>query len=160
MDSLLATHKNELLALYSNVYGYCYKLCNNKQDAEDLTQTVYMKAFASGLKNTVSLYSWMCTIANNEFINNYRRKNRYFKISGYLTEDHPSICYQPANIEKDLIYSNLEKLDHRKITALKMRIEGYSYKEVAETMNEKIGTLKSLIFSARKQLTKMGVDRK
>lgn len=67
-----------LLGEYKAVYRYVLALCRNEAQAQDITQETFWKAVnAIGqTRLTGSLYTWLCTIAKNQWLNQCRRQNR------------------------------------------------------------------------------------
>src|SRR3970282_1099798 len=70
--------EREVLPILSNLYGAALRLTRNPQDAEDLVQETYLRAFRgfSGFQEGTNLRAWMYRILTNTFINTYRKKQR------------------------------------------------------------------------------------
>lgn len=81
-----------LLAEYEAVYRYALSLCQNETEAQDLTQETFIKAMqASGaFEGKSSLYTWLCTITKNLWINKCKKANREV-LQDYAEMDTPSI---------------------------------------------------------------------
>ena len=70
---------DEIYDLYADrLYYYCFKLTKDSYMAEDLTQTTFLKAIEKlhTFKNQSSVFTWLCTIAKNEFINELNKNKR------------------------------------------------------------------------------------
>lgn len=70
---------NEVLcAEYEAVYHYALSICRNETEAQDITQETFMKAInaTDSFKGNSSLYTWLCTIAKNLWINRCRKQRR------------------------------------------------------------------------------------
>ena len=70
---------DEIYDLYAErLYYYCFKLTKDSYMAEDLTQTTFLKAIEKlhTFKNQSSVFTWLCTIAKNEFINELNKNKR------------------------------------------------------------------------------------
>ena len=70
---------DEIYDLYAErLYYYCFKLPKDSYMAEDLTQTTFLKAIEKlhTFKNQSSVFTWLCTIAKNEFINELNKNKR------------------------------------------------------------------------------------
>ena len=70
---------DEIYDLYAErLYYYCFKLTKDTYMAEDLTQTTFLKAIEKlhTFKNQSSVFTWLCTIAKNEFINQLNKNKR------------------------------------------------------------------------------------
>ena len=83
---------DEIYDLYAEkLYYYCFKLTKDLYMAEDLTQTTFLKAIEKlhTFKNQSSIFTWLCTIAKNEFINELNKNKRlsYEKILDIYHED-------------------------------------------------------------------------
>lgn len=155
---------NNLVSLEDNMMKFALSLTTDKTKAEDLVQDTYMKAitYKDKFVDYTNLKAWVFTIMKNTFINNYRRsvkentiidssQDLYFlnlpQDSGFSS---PESNYSMDELEK--IINNLE--DEFKIP-FKMHFQGFKYKEIAEKLDLKIGTVKSRIFFTRKKLTKL-----
>ena len=151
----------QLLNLEHSLLKYAYRLRLNRTDAKDLVQETFLKVLMSRDKfvDTGYLKAWTFTIMRNTFINNYRHNilqntccdstdESFFinqkKSSG---SDDPDSAYSVIEITH-----SIEQLNDKFRIPFKMYIEGYKYKEIADTVNLKIGTVKSRIFLARKVL--------
>ncbi|MCS7180166.1 MAG: sigma-70 family RNA polymerase sigma factor [bacterium] len=135
------------------VYKICYKFLNNSQDAEDITQEVFLVIFKKikNLRKPDSLTNWIYTITLNLVRENLRKKYR----EKYLLDKLKKIKAQNLNIEnafenneiKRKIKLALEKLSpmQRKVIELKF-FDGLKIKEISEITNCKEGTVKVHIF--------------
>ena len=67
-----------LCAEYEAVYRYVLSLCRNDIEAQDITQETFLKAMKSygKFEGNSSLYTWLCAIAKNLWINNCKKYNR------------------------------------------------------------------------------------
>lgn len=81
-----------LLAEYEAVYRYALSLCQNETEAQDLTQETFFKAMqASGtFEGKSSLYTWLCTIAKNLWMNKCKKANREV-LQDQMEVDTPSM---------------------------------------------------------------------
>ena len=69
---------NEVLcAEYASVYHYALSICHNETEAQDITQETFLKAInaAANFQGNSSLYTWLCTIAKNLWINRCKKQN-------------------------------------------------------------------------------------
>lgn len=135
-----------------------------KEDNEDLEQEVYFKIWKNSEKYNEkgSLKSWISTITKNTSLDYL--KSMYYKISQKSTSDD----YEMTNIkdsksspEKNVISIERQNKIIKAIDNLKPKfkeviimceINGYSYEECAQKLKCPIGTIKSRIFNAKKQL--------
>ena len=137
-----------------------YRLTNNLEDAKDLIQETALRAFNNRAKFEMgtNFRAWTITIMRNTFINFYRKKKNR------ATQSQPSDSYHfvnenhAVNNEGDshLIMSELELLlEDLSVTYREpflLYFEGFKYEEIAQRMGLPIGTIKSRIHFARKQL--------
>lgn len=67
-----------LFAEYESVYHFAWSLCHNESDAQDITQETFLKAMnaADRFEGGSSLYSWLCAIAKNTWLNKCHRQGR------------------------------------------------------------------------------------
>lgn len=153
--------EKQILELQDNLKMFALKLTGNRDDAEDLLQETTLKAIKNRDKyvSNVNLKGWLFTIMRNIFINEYRRAavrnttndntdDSYFlnlpQDSGFSTPDG---AYSLLEIEKVI---SAFKDDYR--IPFTMHVAGFKYKEIAEKVDLPIGTVKSRIFFARKEL--------
>jgi len=152
---------NHLLNLKPNLERFAYSLTLNKYDAEDLVQETYYKALVNRDQfiNFSNLKAWTFTIMKNTFINNYRRSTRQnttfdnskdFYVLNSVTDDDNSS--PDEQISHEYLSKAIENLEDEYKVPFIMHVNGYKYKEIADELNLKIGTVKSRIFFSRKKL--------
>ncbi|MEI7639951.1 MAG: RNA polymerase sigma factor [bacterium] len=143
------------------VYSNALRLLRNKQDAEDVTQNVFIKFFAalSSFRGDSSVRTYLYRIAVNEIMDMSRkRKVRENKMEQVASPEYTKP--QTGKMELDSLLSKLD--DEHKIPILLSEINGFTYKEIAEILNLNEGTVKSrihrgmakLIAAAQKEKTK------
>lgn len=124
------------------------------EEAEDLRQNV-MYNVLGGLhtyKEDISIRSWLYTAVRNQYINEYRRK----KLRSFSDYKPESTCTIFDELACEEILQAVDRLRNKKQqTAIKLRIQGFSYEEIAEDMNLPIGYVKPIIYHARKALEKV-----
>jgi RNA polymerase sigma-70 factor (ECF subfamily) len=152
---------HQLISLEDKLSRFAYSLTANRDDAKDLLQETMFKAlvYKDQFVQYTNLKAWTYTIMKNTFINGYRRnvrQNTAFdntKDLYFLSQNKDTVNVAPdstyATQEINRIIDSLE--DEFKIP-FKMHTEGYKYKEIAEKLDLKIGTVKSRIFFTRKKL--------
>jgi len=138
-----------------------YNLTQDTEDARDLVQDTIYKALVNREKfmNGTNLKAWLFTIMRNIFINNYRRevKRRSF-VNESEHEYKVNWQFQNSNNrgEASLIMQEIERalssIDHAIRIPFLMHFQGFKYEEIAEEMKIPLGTVKSRIFFARKEL--------
>ncbi len=160
--------QTEVMPYQSALYNYALKIARNSDDAQDLVQETYYKAYKNyhQFNEGTNSKAWMFMILKNTFINNYRKLKRepskvdYDEIED-IYENIKSEQTRGSNLNLDF-YNNL--LDDELSSALsklpvKMKdvfllcdLEGYSYEEIAEIAKIPIGTVRSRLHRARKLL--------
>jgi len=158
----------QLTNLSDSLERFAFSLTTNREDAKDLLQETFVKAISYRDKyaDDTNLKAWTFTIMKNTFINNYRRMvkaNTTFDHTDdlfYLTLRRESSVEAPDSVfSAKEIESHIEKLDDEFKVPFKMHLQGYKYKEIADNLGLKIGTVKSRIFFTRKKLMEsLGID--
>ncbi|MBX7139655.1 MAG: RNA polymerase sigma factor [Chitinophagales bacterium] len=145
----------------NSLFGIAYNLTQNAEDARDLIQDTIYKALVNRdkfMKGT-NLKAWLYTIMRNIFINNYRRNVKRRLISEETKSE------MVANIElhathnggeTSLVMKEIERaladIDEAIRIPFLMHYRGFKYEEIAAEMQIPLGTVKSRIFFARKEL--------
>jgi len=151
----------QLLILKQPLYFFALSLTKNEADAEDLLQETFLKAllYKNRYHENSNLKGWLCTIMKNIFINEYRRKSRNQTVSdespegkGLIKIESPKSSYPETMYQVQEIKDAVDRLSDEYKVPLNLYFEGYKYKEIADIMQLPLGTIKSRIFLARKQL--------
>ncbi len=151
----------QLTSLQDNLERFAYSLTSNHEDAKDLLQETYLKAisYRDKYEDNTNLKAWTFTIMKNTFINNYRRSvkaNTTFDNTNdlyYLNLKQESGLENPdSKLSAKEIKKNIDSLQNEFKEPFLMHTQGYKYKEIAEKLDLKIGTVKSRIFFTRKKL--------
>ena len=150
----------ELVALQSRLEKYAMSLTSDYDDAQDLVQETLLKAltYQNKYQKNTNLRAWVFTIMKNTFINTYRKTIKHEAISNSADENQHLINSYSAQVAPESDYFHREL--YREINALdadfripfKMYAVGYKYKEIADRLNLKLGTVKSRIFLSRQKL--------
>ena len=156
------------------LYNFAYQLSYNDDDANDLVQETYMKAFRfiDSYQEGTNSKAWLFKILKNIFINEYRRKKRepekidYDDVITFSDEDDDnSAAYFDLredlfdNMMGDEITNALNKLPIEfKTVILLCDIEGFSYEEIAKIIDIPIGTVRSRLHRARNMLKQLLKD--
>ena len=149
----------DVLVHSEGLYRYALRLTRNEAEAEDLVQEALLKAYrAYGRTRADSNHrAWVFTILRNEFISRGRRAGREIAVAE--TDHHVDTAPQLAFADRwedrmsDEVMFALDQLGelHRSVIVL-CDIEGLSYQEISQVLACPIGTVRSRIFHARRQL--------
>lgn len=158
-----------VISLRDKLKFFALKLTQNGDDADDLLQDTMLKAMVNRDKfqEKTNLAAWLYTIMKNTFINNYRKAAKANTIIDntkelyYLNipQSTGSISPESRYSEKE-IKNHVDALDETYRVPFQMHYDGYKYKEIADTLDIPIGTVKSRIFLARKELMETLKDYK
>ena len=163
---------DELVVRYrTRVFGMIYNMVHSEQDAWDLAQDSFVKAWKSikRFRGQSSFYTWIYRIVMNVTIDWLRKKQvkaggAEFDDSVQLKEVDPASKTMPKadalpseNLEQREIRVEIDKAiaqlspEHRAVILMK-EIDGMQYHEIAEALGCSIGTVMSRLFYARKKL--------
>jgi RNA polymerase sigma factor (sigma-70 family) len=161
---------DELVKRYQErIYATIYHMTSNHEDANDLAQDAFIKAFSAlkSFKGGSTFYTWLYRIAVNKTINFLKqRKNKYHLSLNDLdfnAENDPDLValISHKTPQRDAGLSELQKKlneallklsePHRMVVVLH-DVQGQSHDEIAEIMGCNIGTVRSRLFYARQQL--------
>jgi RNA polymerase sigma-70 factor (ECF subfamily) len=152
------------------LYNTALRLARNAQDAEDLVQETYLKAYRAYEQFTpgTNLKAWLFKILKNTFINEYRRRQAAPPESDFAaieesfeSELSPQAGGQIKNPEEEALEKAFDENVQRALDALPADyrmavlladIEGFSYKEVADILEIPVGTVMSRLYRGRRML--------
>jgi RNA polymerase sigma factor (sigma-70 family) len=144
------------------VYRLAYRLTGKRDDAEDLTQEVFVRVFRSLSSYTPGTFEgWLHRITTNLFLDGARRRQRV-RVDPLSDEASERLAgAESATPERAWEFSHLDHDVQRALDALAPEyraavvlcdIEGLSYEEIAATLGVKLGTVRSRIHRGRAQL--------
>jgi RNA polymerase sigma-70 factor (ECF subfamily) len=159
----------------NKVYSTTLSILQNTEDAEDLTQEVFVEVFQSihKFKGDSKLSTWIYRIAvtkSLEFLRKKKAKKRFAIVRNLLGEEEPepivqlSDFYHPGivleNKERAIIlFAAIGNLPENQKTAFVLhKLEDLSYEEIAKVMQVTLGSVESLMFRAKKNLRKLLED--
>ncbi len=149
------------------VYRHAFYLLKNSEDAKDITQETFIKAWQYRKKiRRETVHSWLLKVAQNLCFNQLKKRKFQVHLSeedGETLENLLNTHSYKSNPSPDeiAIKQELKQLVHRAIDELppNMRsiivmreLEEMSYKEIAEVVNQPVNSVKSTVFRARKKL--------
>jgi len=136
-------------------------LTKNPHDAKDLFQELCFKILKhkDAYRSGTNFPAWSNTLLRNLFINGFRKKIRHRKKSKeFMQIDYwrASSCENTGllNLEYQDVENVLNSLEEKHKTPIMMLHQGYVYDEISQHLNLPLGTIKSRIFLARKELKK------
>ncbi len=141
--------------------SFAYNLTKNLEDSKDLFQETAYRALTNRdkFRPGTNFKAWVFTIMKNIFINDYRKKSK----SNTIIDNTENLFYLNSGsaiignrAESDIMMQELlqmvEDLDESLRTPFVMHYEGFKYQEIADKVDLPLGTVKSRIFFARKEL--------
>lgn len=177
-NNTLGAQHNEFERLISRTqrqaYNMAYRMTGNRDDAEDLTQEAYLRAYRSFDKydRALPFENWFFRILSNLFVDRLRRKPKQTPLSlsqslanaegdDDFTLEVPDEESNPeVTMMRDVVDERLQKAleampkDFRNAVLL-CDVEGMSYAEIADAMGTSIGTVRSRIHRGRLMLRKL-----
>lgn len=163
--------ETEMLPNIDALYRFAFKLTGNEDDANDLVQDTFLKAyrFISSYEKGSNAKAWLFRILKNSFINNYRKASKqpnqvdYEEAETYL---NTGLSARTSSIDgRDKLFGgmigdevtrslNALPVDFRTVIIL-CDIEEFTYEEIAKIVDIPIGTVRSRLHRARKMLREM-----
>ena len=146
-----------IVAEYDTViFNLAFRMASDYEDARDITQTVFMKAFRAfdTFDPSRRVFSWLYRIAVNESINHIKRRKRTSNLDRDVTDHRPNPEEQFAQDQKSrLLQAALDRLglDLKVVIILKYFVD-LPYREIATVLEIPEKTVKSRLYSARQQL--------
>ncbi|MGD1842312.1 MAG: sigma-70 family RNA polymerase sigma factor [Thermonemataceae bacterium] len=153
------------------MYNFAYRLTLDEDDAKDLVQDTYLKAFRfiNSFQKGTNAKAWLFRILKNSFINDFRKKSKqpakvdYSEVESFYNSDEAETGVTTtttdlrAEMVQDLIGDevatalNSLAVDFR-IVIILCDIEGFTYEEMARILDIPIGTVRSRLHRARNLL--------
>ncbi|HUC43815.1 MAG TPA: sigma-70 family RNA polymerase sigma factor [Candidatus Sulfotelmatobacter sp.] len=147
----------ELVRRYQGpIYNAVLRMVRDAEDARDLSQTVFLKAFRElgSFNPRYKFYSWIYRIAINESLNHLKRSGRQEPLTGDLRSGAEGAIEALVERERDRqVQDEIMRLrpDHRAVLVLRHFLD-LSYEDIAEVIGVPEKTVKSRLFSARQEL--------
>jgi RNA polymerase sigma-70 factor (ECF subfamily) len=168
---------SQIVNKYQNaLYGIIFKMINNKDEADDIVQETFMKAFSSiqTFDEKYSFATWLFKIGTNNCIDHLRkRKINSISVNAVLPNEEgessfelPDLTYEADRSiieeqKKKLIEDAINSLPEKYAIIIQMRHqEDKTYEQISKELNMPIGTVKAHIFRAREMLNKYLKDKK
>lgn len=152
----MTTFKQELVELIPNLRAFSRSLCGNSDWADDLVQEAIMRAWAhqGSFEAGTNLKAWLFTILRNHFYSELRKKRRNRETQNDAAALEASVqATQPSKLHLNDLVRELARLsaDQREALIL-VSVNGFSYEEAAEICGCAVGTVKSRVARARREL--------
>ncbi len=154
--------------LATMLQAFAYNLTKNMDDAKDLFQETSMRALINRdkFRPDTNFKAWMFTIMKNIFINNYRKKVKSKTIIDstdnmfYINSGSNSIRNNAnSDMVMDELMGMMDEIEENLRVPFMMHYQGYKYQEIADNLELPLGTVKSRIFFARKEMRELILAR-
>lgn len=167
---------DELVRRYQErIYATIYHMTSNHEDANDLAQESFVKAFQAlkSFKGGSSFYTWLYRIAVNKTINFLKqRKNRQHMslndldfnaehdpdLVALISDKTPRREAGLSELQEKLNAALLKLSESHRLAVVLHDVQGLSHEEIAKVMHCNIGTVRSRLFYARQQLQALLAD--
>ncbi len=158
----------EFMPHVDSMYNFAYRLTFDEDDAKDLVQDTYLKAFRfiNSFERGTNAKAWLFRILKNSFINEYRKKSKqpnkvdYNEVEQYYNSDDVD-----ENFTTDLRVETVQHMigdeisgalngipvDFRTVIILS-DLEGFTYEEMSKILDIPIGTVRSRLHRARNMM--------
>src|SRR5688572_5506410 len=159
---------NEFMPHVNSMYNFAYRLTFDEDDAKDLVQDTYLKAyrFIESFQQGTNAKAWLFRILKNSFINDYRKKRKepakvdYQEVETFYNSEEVDRQITPdlrvetlQNLMGDEISNALNSLDVDFRTVIILSdLEEFKYEEMAKILDIPIGTVRSRLHRARNLL--------
>lgn len=157
---------NEFMPHINAMYNFAFRLTTDEDDANDLVQDTYLKAFRfiNSFEKGTNAKAWLFRILKNSFINDYRKKTKepnkvdYQEVEQYYDSDEMAGTGQTTDLRTESVQEmlgdeianalNALPVDFRTVIIL-CDVEGFTYEEMAKILDIPIGTVRSRLHRAR-----------
>jgi len=161
--------ERDALQYMNQLYSAALRYTKNPDDAQDLVQDTYAKAYTSfhQFEPGTNLKAWLYRVLTTTFINNYRKDQRRpqtsdSEIEDWQLADAASHTSDQGKSTEDVVLENLPDSDIKRalseipeefrMAVYLADVEGFSYKEIADIVNVPTGTVMSRLHRGRKLL--------
>lgn len=163
-----AIFDQEFMPHIDSMYNFGYRLTFDEDDAKDLVQDTYLKAyrFINSFEQGTNAKAWLFRILKNSFINDYRKKSKqpakidYQEVETYYNSEDVDFGITTdlrVDAVKDMLGDEISNalnslaVDFRTVIIL-CDLEGFTYEEMAKILDIPIGTVRSRLHRARNLL--------
>nr|WP_299619781.1 RNA polymerase sigma factor [uncultured Tenacibaculum sp.] len=164
INELIEQCKQQNLQAQSQVYqifagklfALSLKYCRNYQDAEDVLQDSFLKAFDKihQYKNKGSFEGWLRRVVITTALQKYKDKTQLYIVKEEIEiKDEEEVSLDDSNINLDVLLSLIQELPDRYRLVFNLYVlDNFSHKEIADLLNISEGTSKSNLSRAKKIL--------
>src|SRR5262249_7629170 len=152
---------DEIMIRYERqIYRVCYRFVENRDDAMDLAQDVFIKAFEhlSSFRRESSLKTWLYRIAINHCINHVKKHSHEFvEVNESTGSIRPTVhAHMEHQEQREQFRRMIKHLPPKQKAILELRInEQLSYEEIAKISGRTVSTIKASVFFALEKLRKL-----
>ena len=176
LDLLMRARRGDLSAYdelvrrhQQRIYATIYHMTANHEDANDLAQDTFIKAFAAlkSFKGGSSFYTWVYRIAVNKPLNFQKSRKRHAAMSlndrdlhaendpdlvALVSDKTPRRDAQLSELQEKLNEAMLKLSEQHRLVVTLHDVQGVPHEEIAKIMDCNVGTVRSRLFYARQQL--------
>ena len=160
-----ASFEREALVHLDSLYRVAVRLTGNSAEADDLVQETMLKAYRAWhqFQQGTNAKGWLLTILRHAFINEYRRRTRHpetvdvdaiepFSVFEEVQDDDPQGTFFDRIVDDEVLKAIDQLPEQFREAVVLSDVEGLSYEEIARILEVPVGTVKSRLFRARRQL--------
>lgn len=144
-----------------SVINSCYRFLRNKEEAEEISQEVFLKVYlsAGSYQAKTKFSTWLFKIVVNSCLNKLRdkKKSKFYKLDDDLpapTEDQPDQSLERQEL-KSLVRDAIDSLsENQKAVIILNQYEGFSYQDIAKILDCSVTAVESRLFRAKGNLKK------
>jgi RNA polymerase sigma-70 factor, ECF subfamily len=155
---------------HARVYNLAYRFTGRAEEAEDLTQEVFLKVYRTLHQfrpESGALETWIVRVARNHFIDHYRKYKTERSSTAPLEDHHDAVARPTVRVETpgdmldkkeaaERVHSLLARLPQDQREAVILRdLEELTYEEIADLLKVPIGTVKSRINRGRIEMARL-----
>lgn len=150
----------ELYRQYKDwAFNLAYRMVNNRQEAEDITQMIFVRLFRNikKFRGDSAFSSWFYRLAVNVCLSHFRseKKRRHHSSLSELMNLNLATASDHSDL-KPFLEEAIQKLpEGYRLVFVLYEIQGYSHREIAAILNVTEGTSKSQLHKARKELKRL-----
>ena len=159
---------NELaMPLMDSLYGTALKLTHNEEDAEDLIQDTFLKAYKyfDSFEQGTNFKAWIFKIMTRLFYDHYKAKKQRMSrttevedIENFKSQNREEIEGERVILAAEIEYALNQLSDDFRLPVVLSDIQGFSYQEIAEVLDCPVGTVMSRLYRGRKKLKEILVN--